>query len=166
MNIQTEHSSLLEGKILEAETKLAILEQAVKDIGQPAGHELQRRVDALKIENRALVRNFEESRNRGEPDSARLAKMDVLLRHIVAEEASVGEDADFLHQSVPSSMTFAVEAGAQIVDLYRKGLQHVIGNHHPLGASAFVNHSRENLESEFGLDHVEEPSSSSTRKTV
>jgi hypothetical protein len=156
MNIQTEISSLLEGKILEAEAKLATLEQAVKDIGQPAGHELRRRLDALKIENRALARNFEESRNRGEPDSVRLAKIDALLRHIVAEEASVGEDAEFLHQSAPSSMTLAVEAGAQMVDLYRKGLKHVIGDHHPLGASAFVNHTRENLESEFGLDHVEE----------
>lgn len=153
MNIQTE-PSLLEGKIAEAEAKLTSLEQLVRDIGQPAGFELQRRVNALRIESRALARNFEESKNRGEPDSARLAKIDALLRHIVAEEASVGEDADFLHQSVPSSMTLAVEAGAQIVDLYRKGMKHVVGDHHPLGASAFVNHTRENLESEFGLDRV------------
>lgn len=155
MSMQKEHSSLLEGKILEAESRLATLEQAVNEIGQPAGYELQRRLNALRIESRALVRNFEESRNRGEPDLTRLEKIDALLRHIMAEEDSVGEEADFLHQSVPSSMTLAVEAGAQLVDLYRKGFKQVIGDHQPLGASAFVNHTRENLEFEFGLDHLE-----------
>jgi hypothetical protein len=155
MNIQNEHSSLLEGKILEAEARLATLEQAVNAIGQPAGYELRRRLNALRIESRALLRNFEESRSRGESDSTRLEKIDVLLHHIMAEEDSVSEEADFLDQSVPSSMTLAVEAGAQLVDLYRKGFKHVIGDHCPLGASAFVNHTRENLEFEFGLDRSE-----------
>jgi chromosome segregation ATPase len=155
MNIQKEYLSLLEGQIVEVESRLAVLEQAVNAIGQPAGYELQRRLNALRIESRALVRNYEESRNRGEPDSARLDKIDALLHHIMAEEDSVEAEADFLQQSVPSLMTLAVEAGAQLVDLYRKGFKQVIGDH-PLGASAFVNHTRENLECEFGLDHSEE----------
>jgi hypothetical protein len=42
-------------------------------------------------------------------------------------------------------MTLAVRAGSHLVDLYRQGKQHVIGNHHPLGASAFVNQSADEI---------------------
>lgn len=144
--------SLLEQKILEVEAKLEKLENEVAEIGQPAGHELKRRLDILKIEGKALVRNFEESRNRGEPDSVRLEKIETLLRHIEDEEFSVEHDADFLHQAAPSSVTVAVETGAHIADAVRSGFRRVVGNHHPLGESVFVNHTRANLESEFGLE--------------
>lgn len=149
--INPENQSLLELKILEVEAKLERLGKEVAEIGQPAGHELKRRLDILNIEGRALARNFEESRMRGEPDSARLEKIETLLRHIEDEEYSVEHDADFLHQAAPSSMTLAVETGAQIVDAVRAGFRRVIGDHHPLGSSVFVNHTHENLETEFGL---------------
>lgn len=149
--IDPENQSLLEEKILEVEAKLEKLEREVAEIGQPAGHELKRRLDILKIESRALARNFEESRKRGEPDSVRLAKIEALLHHIEDEENSVEHDADFLHQAAPSSVTVAVETGAHLVDVVRSGFKRVIGNHHPLGESVFVNHTRANLESEFGL---------------
>jgi hypothetical protein len=149
--IHPENQSLLEEKILEVEAKLEKLEREVAEIGQPAGHELKRRLDILKIEGKALARNFEESRNRGEPDSVRLEKIETLLHHIENEEFSVEHDADFLHQAAPSSMTLAVETGAHIADAVRSGFRRVIGNHHPLGESVFVNHTRANLESEFGL---------------
>jgi hypothetical protein len=150
--IHPESPSLLEQKILEVEAKLEKLENEVTEIGQPAGRELKRRLDILKIEGKALARNFEESRKRGEPDSVRLAKIEALLHHIEDEESSVEHDADFLHQAAPSSVTVAVEAGAQLVDAVRSGFKRVIGNHHPLGESVFVNHTRANLESEFGLE--------------
>ncbi|NQX01548.1 hypothetical protein HQ447_12880, partial [bacterium] len=150
--------SLLEGKILEAEAKLEWLERAVEEIGQPAGHELRRRLDLLQIEKRALARNFAESQARGEPHSVRLEKIEALLGHLEREESALQHDADFLHQAAPSSMTYAVEAGAHLVGLYRWGMKRVIGDHHPLGASAFVNHTHDNLCSEFGLKDPEIPS--------
>lgn len=150
---------MLEGKILEVEAKLEKLEQEVEEIGQPAGHELKRRLDILKIESKALARNIEESRKRGEPDSARLEKIEALLRHIEDEEFSVEHDADFLHQAAPSSVTVAVETSAHIVDAVRSGFRRVIGDHHPLGTSVFVNHTHENLESEFGLVDAHAPDS-------
>ncbi len=145
-------TDLLEKKIAKVDAKLEKLEKEIQEIGQPAGQELLRRLELLKIEDKALKRNFEESRLRGEPDSVRMEKIEALLNHIEMGEASVEEDADFLNQSAPSSMTLAVEAGARMVDLYRKGMKHVLGDHHPLGSSVFVNHSHAHLSSEFGLD--------------
>jgi hypothetical protein len=151
MKFDPNNTSPLAAKILEAETKLENLEQEIAEIGQPAGHELQRRLDILKIEEKALKRNFEESLQRGEPDSVRMEKIEALLRHIEREENSVEHDADFLHQAAPSSVTFAVQAGAQVVDLVGRGMKRVLGNHHPLGESVFVNHSHDNLTDDYGL---------------
>lgn len=163
MKSTREDPSLLAEKILEAEAKLEKLEQAVAEIGQPAGHELRRRLDVLRIEENALKRNFEESRRRGEPDSVRMEKIEALLRHIEDEEFSVGHDADFLHQSAPSSVTLAVEAGSHLVDALRHGMKRVIGDHHPLGESVFVNHSHANLTSQYGLKDPEIPSPAQDR---
>ncbi len=151
MNDTSENLSPLPAKILELETKLERLEQAVIEIGQPAGHELRRRLDALKIEEKALKRNFEESQLRGEPDSVRLEKIEILLRHIQREEDSLEHDAEFLHQAAPSSMGIAVQAGAQMADLLGRGVKRVLGGHHPLGQSVFVNHTHDNLTTEYGL---------------
>lgn len=151
MKFDSQNPSPLAAKILEAEFKLEKLEQEIAEIGQPAGHELQRRLEVLKIEEKALKRNFEESQLRGEPDSVRLEKIEALLRHIEREEDSVEHDADFLHQAAPSSMTFAVQAGAQVADLLGRGMKRVLGDHHPLGESVFVNHSHDNLTVDYGL---------------
>ncbi len=159
MNPSSENPSPLAQKILEAELKLERLEQEISEIGQPAGHELRRRLEALKIEEKALKRNFEESQNRGEPDSVRLEKIEALLRHIEREENSVEHDADFLHQAAPSSMTFAVQTGAQMVDILGRGVKRVLGGHHPLGESVFVNHSHVNLTTDYGLAEHDMPPS-------
>jgi hypothetical protein len=151
MKFDPENPSPLAQKILEAEAKLERLAEEIAEIGQPAAFELSRRLEALRIEENALKRNFEESINRGEPDSVRMEKIEALLRHIEREEASVEHDADFLHQAAPSSMGLAVEAGAHMVDLAKRGFHKVIGNHHPLGTSVFVNHTHDNLTSEYGL---------------
>jgi hypothetical protein len=151
MNFTNENPSLLTEKILEAEARLKKLEQEIEEIGQPAGQELRRRLDVLKIEEKALNRNFEESQSRGEPDSVRMEKIETLLHHVEREEASLEHAADFLHLAAPSSVTIAVETGAQVVDLLGRGVKRVLGDHHPLGTSVFVNHSHENLASEYGL---------------
>lgn len=151
MNDTSENLTPLAAKILELETKLERLERAVIEIGQPAGHELRRRLDMLKIEENALKRNFEESMRRGEPDSVRMEKVEALLRHIEREEDSLEHDAEFLHQAAPSSMGIAVQTGVQMADLLSRSVKRVLGGHHPLGQSVFVNHSHDNLTTEYGL---------------
>jgi hypothetical protein len=42
-------------------------------------------------------------------------------------------------------MELAVRAGSHVIDLYRQGKQHIIGDRHPLGASVFVNQSAEQI---------------------
>lgn len=151
MTTDPKNPSPLATKIMEAEEKLENLEQEIAEIGQPAGQELRRRLAVLKIEEKALKRNFEESQLRGEPDSVRLERVEALLRHIQREEASVEHDADFLHQAAPSSMTVAVQTSAHLVDLFERGVKRVLGHHHPLGESVFVNHSHDNLTIDYGL---------------
>ena len=149
MKAHTDQSKTLEEKIAIADSKIEKLEKDIQGIGLPAGQDLFRRLEMLKIEERALKRNFEESRLRGDPDSVRMEKIEALLHHIEDEEASVEEDADFLQQAAPSSMIVAIQACARMVDLYQKGLRHVLGDHHPLGSSVFVNHSHDNLRSNY-----------------
>jgi len=154
MNSTMENSRIAE-KIAEADTRLEKLEREIAEIGQPAGQELRRRLEALKIEERALRRNFEESVAKGEASSVRMEKVEALLHHIEREESSVEHEVAFLHQAAPSSMTLAVEAGARMVDLYRKGVKKVMGDHHPLGESVFVNQTHEGLANRYGL-HADE----------
>ena len=151
MKTDPEHPSPLAAKILEAEAKLENLEREIEEIGQPAGQELRRRLEVLKIEEKALKRNFGESQLRGEPDSVRMERIEALLHHIEREEVSVAHDADFLHQAAPSSMTVAVQTSAHLVDLVGRGVKRVLGHHHPLGESVFVNHSHDNLTVNYGL---------------
>jgi hypothetical protein len=152
MTSNTPYSPSLEAKIAIAKTKLESLELEIEQIGLPAGQELLERLEVLKIEARALMRNFEESLQRGEPDSVRLEKIEALLNHVEQEESSVAHDADFLNQAAPSSMTVAVEAAARMVDIYQKAMRKILGNNHPLGESVFVNHTHANLTSEYGLE--------------
>lgn len=146
----------LAGKIEEAEFKLDTIERAIEEIGMPAATDLKRRLETLKIEERALKRNFEESIQRGEPDSVRMEKVEKLLELIEEEEFSVAHEADFLQQAAPSSMWVVAETGAYVIDFLKRGVKRVIGDHRPLGSSVFVNHSHENLVESHGLQDEEE----------
>lgn len=152
MNTNPELTTKLAGKIAEMELKLQALEQEIAEIGPPAANDLQKRFDALRIEEKALKRNFEESTSRGEPDLVRLEKVETLLRHMEREEASVEHEAHFLHQAAPSSVILAAQAASGLIDLYRRAIKHVLGDHHPLGESVFVNQTHETLTAEHGLD--------------
>ncbi|MEI6819824.1 MAG: hypothetical protein WCL19_09510 [Verrucomicrobiota bacterium] len=153
-NLLEQPRSLAE-KVLAIEVKLEVLEQELQEIGQPAANGLYRRLEALKIESKALKRNLVETQYRQQSDHERLKKLETLLRHIEDEESAVESEADFLNQAAPSSITLAVEAGSHMVDLYRRGLKRVLGNHHPLGSSVFVNQTHANLVSVYGLDVTE-----------
>lgn len=141
----------LANQIAEAEAKLQNLEWEIEEIGQPAAHELQRRLDALKIEEHALKRNLEEALGMEEPGDARMAKIEALLAYIQSEEAAVEREAEFLHQSPPTSAEIATQAGSRIIELCLRALKRVVGNHHPLGSSVFVNHSPQVLAERYGV---------------
>jgi chromosome segregation ATPase len=150
-----EDMSALARKVAQAEAKLQKLEWEIEEIGQPAAHELKRRLDALKIEESALKRNIAEALGMHDPGEKRIEKIEALLAYIQREEASVEHDADFLHQSGHTTAEFAAQAGSLFVDLCMRALKRVVGDHHPLGMSVFVNHSRENLENLYGLGEAE-----------
>ncbi len=151
MDTNAENMSLLARKIAKSEARLQELEWEIEEIGQPAAHELKRRLDALKIEENALKRNLSEALGMGEPDAVRMAKIEALLRHIESEESSVKHDADFLHQSGHTTAEFAAQAGSMLITLCLRALKRVVGDHHPLGTSVFVNHSHEHLASRYGI---------------
>lgn len=152
MKLTSEDLSRLASKIAETETKLEHLAEEIAEIGQPAGAELQRRLDVLMIEERALKRNVEELLSAGESSEARLARIEALLRHVESEEASLEHEADFLHQGAPSSVVLVAEAGVRLVELCKRAIRRVIGDHHLLGSSVFVNHTHDELVAFHGLE--------------
>ncbi|MEP4077580.1 hypothetical protein [Haloferula sp.] len=141
----------LAAKIEEAETRLEKLQVEIDEIGQPAAQDLERRLNALKVEERALKRNFAETQVGKGDNEARLAKVETLLRHIENEESSVEHAAAFLHQGNPSTVVLAAEAGAKIVGAIGRGAKKVFGDHPFEQSSVFVNHSHETLVSRYGL---------------
>jgi hypothetical protein len=155
MNANTETMSLLAREIAESEARLRQLEWEIEEIGQPAAHELLRRLDALKIEEHALQRNLSELLGMDEPDPVRMRNIEALLHYIEQEETSVKHDADFLHQSGPTSAEFATRAGARLGGLCLHALARLIGKHRPLGESVFVNHSHRMLAERYGIGPVE-----------
>lgn len=150
-----EEIAALAKQVAEAEATLQKLESEIREIGQPAAHELQRRLDALKIEERALQRNLSEVLGMDEPGDARMAKIQALLAWIRSEEAAVGRETEFLHQSAPTSAELAAKAGSRVLDLCLRGLKRVVGQHHPLGMSVFVNHSPDLLTERYGVGESE-----------
>jgi chromosome segregation ATPase len=150
-----EEIAALAKQIAEAEATLQKLEWEIEGIGQPAAHELQRRLDALQIEEQALQRNLNEALGMDEPGDARMAKIEALLAWIRAEEAAVERETEFLHQSPPTSAELAAQAGNRILDLCLRALKRVVGDHHPLGMSVFVNHSPDLLAERYGVGAAE-----------
>lgn len=151
MKPATEQIAVLAQKIAEAEATLQKLEWEIKEIGQPAAHELQHRLDALKIEERALQRNLTESLGMDHPGEARMAKIEALLTYIQNEESAVGQETEFLHQSPTTSAELAAKAGSRVVELCLRALRRILGEHHPLGMSVFVNHSPDLLAERYGV---------------
>src|SRR6476660_1908516 len=89
MKLNPEALSRLASKIAETEAKLEILSQEIAEIGQPAGADLLRRLDALNIEERALKRNIDELLAGDDASVGRIEKIEALLKHIESEEASM-----------------------------------------------------------------------------
>ena len=143
MNHQT--ANHLDAQIAQIGEQLTKLSEELHEIGEPASRELVRRFRALQVEYKALQRNYSEFQHRDHNGALALQKINILLDHIEREESSLVHEANFLHQSNPSTMELAVRAGSHVIDLCRQGKQHLIGDRHPLGASAFVNQSADEI---------------------
>ena len=148
---QEPHDTQLAAKIDEADERIQKLEVMIEEIGQPAASELKRRLDALKVEERALRRNFEEAREGKGKHDGRMAKIEALLKHIEREESSVEHEVAFLHQGNPSTMVVAAEAGARVVGAISRGVKRVVGERPFEKSSVFVNHSHDTLVERYGL---------------
>ena len=151
MKTSSNQTTLFAEKIVVTEEKLDSLEIEIADIGQPAGANLRRRLDALKVEEYALQRNFSEAEEPGKDTPHRREQLEALLHHIEREEASLEHEADFLRQSAPSSVTVAAEAGSRFLSAIGRGMKRVLKGHRPLGSSVFVNHSYDTLVTRYGL---------------
>lgn len=86
-----------------------------------------------------------------DPGDARMTKIEALLDYIQREESAVEREAEFLHQSPPTSAEVAAQAGSRLVGLCLRAIKRVLGDHHPLGMSVFVNHSPQLLHERYGL---------------
>jgi len=142
----------LDAQIAQVGEQLEKISEELHEIGEPASRSLDRRLKALKVEYKALQRNYDEFQNRDHDGALALQKIQVLLDHIAREESSLEHEANFLHQSNPSTMELAVRAGSHFVDFCRQGKQHLIGDRHPLGASVFVNQSADEIKA-MGKHH-------------
>lgn len=142
-------------KLAHVDARLEALEYKLQEIGRPAANRLYERLEALKVEDRALRRNLEEAEHK--PDPTRLAHLDALIRHIEREELSVEHEAAFLAISAPSSVTVAAETGARVAKALGKGIHKALHGHHPFGHSVFVNHTHDSLVEYHGLKDDPDP---------
>lgn len=150
MTTKLDKSKALAEEITHSEEKLEELEKELQEIGKPAASALRHRLDALKIEEHALQRNFAEAQVRDTPDHGRMEKVESLLHHIEREEASIEHEADFLHLGAPSSVSLAVEGGTRLCQLGARGLKRILRDHHPW-RSPFVNRTYTTIKAKFDL---------------
>lgn len=149
----TENWQILVAEVASTERRLAELEQEIREIGEPAAHELHMRWNDLRLEEEALKQRLHDLlETGGDPDSPQWRKCETLLEWIRDQEDSLGHDADFLHQSPPTSPELVVQSGEHLVTLFLRAMKRLVGNHHPLGISVFVNHTHESLVREYGLE--------------
>lgn len=149
----------LEGKIRNSELKLAELEEALLTVGHPADAKLQLRLDALRIEEEALKRNYTALLDHPHDEEARFKKVTALLEHIEREEASVQHEADFLGQSAPSSVILAAAAASRVFDALGSAFNKYLKGKRPMGESVFVNHTHDDLVKFYGVKDDERKAS-------
>lgn len=143
----------LAAEIEAADDQLEKLEEEIREIGAPASYALRHRLEALKIEEHALQRNFAEAGAHPEEThrTERMRKIEALLHHIEREEASLAHDADFLHGASPSTLEIAFRGGLRLLDPVVRRWKRLVGTRHWMWHSPFVNHTHRDLIRGFGL---------------
>ncbi len=155
-------------RIAESDAKLTLLEDGLAKINDPAGDRLRERLKALKIEEKALKRNFNEASGDCPDHQERIERVKRLLAQVQQEEASIEHEKAFLEQASPSTVILAAEAGSRAARKVGSKVRRIIGNRHPLGWSVFVNHTHDDLVARHGLpeeSHEQKPpETSATRR--
>ena len=149
MRTNPEQPKQLAEEIALTEDKLEELEREIEEIGEPAAHALRERLEALKVEEHALQRNYTEALGDEESDQ-RMEKVESLLHHIEREEVAMQHEADFLSLGAPSSVSLAFKGGARLYQLGARGLKRILGDHH-LWRSPFVNRTHATIVAKFDL---------------
>ena len=142
---------MLAREIAATDRKLEELETEIDEVGEPASHELRHRLEMLKIEERALKRNFGELLRARVQRRRRLRKVQTLLHHIEKEERSLEQEADFLHQSAPTTLEVAARSCTRVFDIGARGVHRVLGDRQIMWHSPFVNTTYEALAARFEL---------------
>jgi chromosome segregation ATPase len=142
---------LLAGKIEATERKLQELAIEIEEIGEPASGMVRHRLEALKIEESALQRNFAEAQSAVKPGGERMRKIDTLLHHIEKEEASLEHEADFLHSAAPTTLEFAMKGGAYVYTAGARVLKGMLGGHQLMWHSPFVNNTHRTLSTRYKM---------------
>lgn len=143
-----ENPKKLAEDIALTDEKLTELEREIQEIGEPAAHALRQRLEALKVEEHALQRNFTEALGTDQSKHDRMDKVETLLHHIEREEASMQHEADFLSLGAPSSVSLAAKGGARLYGIGSRGIKRFLGDH--LWHSPFVNRTHDGIMSKFG----------------
>lgn len=154
MRTNPEQPKQLAEEIALTEDKLEELEREIEEIGEPAAHALRERLEALKVEEHALQRNYTEALGDEEFDQ-RMENVERLLHHIEREEASMQHEADFLSLGAPSSVSLAFKGGARLYELGARGLKRILGDHHPWH-SPFVNRTHATIVAKFDLPNKDD----------
>ena len=153
MNIKPYDTGRLEAEIEVADAKLEKLEEEIREIGAPASYALRERLEALKVEDRALHRNLAEAENQPGPRrrARRIQQVEKLLHHIERAEVELEHDAHFLHQAPPSTLELAFRGGARLLEPIVRRWKRLKGDRQFLWHSPFVNHTHRDLRRGFGL---------------
>jgi predicted RNase H-like nuclease (RuvC/YqgF family) len=116
MSSKTESSVELAQKIEATERKIQELERELESIGKLASRDLERRLAALRVEECALKRNFEEMGHSYPPDAEKVRKVESLLHHIEAEEEELEHEAEFRRRGNLTTLEFAFRSLGRFFD--------------------------------------------------
>lgn len=135
-----------------AGTEMGRIDEEISKIGPPASQALGGRLRALQVEKKALRRNLRELGDARTPNAGRRKRSaERLIEHIRNEENELRHEAGFLKRAPATSSEWVVRGAMGLVGFFGKGWRRLLRGRHPLGTSAFVNHSCRDL---FGRDDV------------
>ena len=116
MSSNPESTVGLAEQIEATDKKIQSLNEDLASIGELASHSLRHRLEAIKVEEHALQRNFAELRGNPELDQEKVRKVETLLHHIEAEEAALEHEAAFLNQGNRTTLEFVFQFGSRAYD--------------------------------------------------
>ncbi len=141
----------LAAEVEAADQILEKLDDEIKGVGAPASYALNKRLEALRIEDRALHRNLAEAQQKSgsEGEDRRMRNVETLLHHIEAEEKSLEHDTEFLHQGPPTTIELTFRGIVRLLDPIVLKWKKFKGGRQWMWHSPFVNHTHKDLARRF-----------------